>query len=106
MIDMLKRRNVNPQVLELAKEFKCSVCSEKKQVQPRHLSSLEVLPPKWHTVSADVGHWRHPGTGEHVQFMLVIDEGFLLLWDFLEAGQNPRNGGNHDPTEGDACALW
>ena len=75
MVDMLKRRNVDPQVLALAQEFKCSVCAEKKAVQPRHLSSLEVLPPKWHTVSADVGHWRHPSTGEHVQFMLIIDEG-------------------------------
>ena len=75
MIDMLKRRNVDPKVLEIAQEFRCSVCSEKKQVQPRHLASLEVLPPKWHTVSADIGHWRHPGTGEHVQFMLIIDEG-------------------------------
>ena len=75
MVDMLKRRNVDPQVLELAKDFKCSVCAEKKLIQPRHLSSLEVLPPKWHTISADVGHWRHPDTGEHVQFMLIIDEG-------------------------------
>ena len=75
MVDMLKRRNADPQVLAIAKEFRCSVCDEKKQVKPRHLSSLEVLPPKWHTISADVGHWRHPGTGEHVQFLLIIDEG-------------------------------
>ena len=75
MVDMLKRRNADPEVIKLAQEFQCSICAEKKQVQPRHLASLEVLPPKWHTISADIGHWKHPKTGEHVQFMLIIDEG-------------------------------
>ena len=75
MVNMLKRRNADPQVIKLAQDFKCSICAEKKQVQPRHLASLEVLPPKWHTLSADIGHWKHPVSGEHVQFMMVIDEG-------------------------------
>ena len=75
MVDMLKRRNADPQVIQLAQEFRCSICAEKKQVQPRHLSSLEVLPPKWHTISADSGHWKHPTSHEHIQFMLIIDEG-------------------------------
>ena len=75
MVTMLKRRNADPQVIKLAQDFKCSICAEKKQVQPRHLASLEVLPPKWHTLSADIGHWKHPVSGEHVQFMLIIDEG-------------------------------
>ena len=75
MVNMLKRRNADPQVIKLAQDFKCSICAEKKQVQPRHLASLEVPPPKWHTLSADIGHWKHPVSGEHVQFMLIIDEG-------------------------------
>ncbi|OLQ08346.1 Retrovirus-related Pol polyprotein from transposon TNT 1-94 [Symbiodinium microadriaticum] len=45
------------------------------QPPPRNLSSLDVLPPKWKTVSMDVGHWTHPRSGEQVQFVIVIDEG-------------------------------
>ena len=75
LVEMLKRRHVQPKVLEVAKQFRCSICEERRGVQPRHLASLEVMPPKWSTVSADIGHWKHPNTGEQVQFMLVIDEG-------------------------------
>ena len=75
LVNLLKKRNVDPLVVKLAEEFQCSVCAEKKKVQPRHLASLEALPPKFHTISTDIGHWKHPQTGEHVQFMLIIDEG-------------------------------
>eukprot|EP00439_Symbiodinium_sp_Y106_P025508 s4411_g3.t1 len=74
LVEALKRRQADPRVIELAKSFECPVCKEKGRIQSRHLSSLEALPPKWHTISADIGHWRHPRTGESVQFMLVIDE--------------------------------
>ena len=74
LVDALKRRGASEEVIQAAKEFRCSVCHEKQRVQPRHLASLEPLPPKWYTVSADVGHWHHPGTGEDVQFLLVLDE--------------------------------
>ena len=74
LIEALKRRGASEEVIQAAKEFKCSVCHEKQRVQPRHLASLEPLPPKWYTVSADVGHWHHPATGEDIQFLLVLDE--------------------------------
>ena len=75
MIDTLKRRGASPKVLEIAGKFKCSACQERGQPPPRNLSSLDVLPPKWKTVSMDVGHWTHPRSGEQVQFVVVIDEG-------------------------------
>ena len=75
MIDALRRRNVNPLVLRLAEEFVCPICAERKRVQPRQLASLEPLPPKFHTVVADIGHWRCPSSGEQQNFMLAIDEG-------------------------------
>ena len=75
LIQLLKKRNVSPAVLEAAEKFKCSVCQEKAKIQPRHLASLEPLPPRFHTVSTDIGHWNHPQTGEPIQFMLIIDEG-------------------------------
>ena len=75
LIQLLKKRNVSPAVLEAAEKFQCSVCHEKQKVQPRHLASLEPLPPRFHIISTDIGHWNHPESGEAIQFMLVIDEG-------------------------------
>ena len=75
MIDALKRRGAKSVVLQLAREFRCSVCAERQRVGSRHLASLEPLPPKWHTLAADVGHFQHPRTNEHVQFLMLIDEG-------------------------------
>ena len=65
MVEALKRRNAKPLVIQLAKEFTCSVCQERSKVQPRQVASLEPLPPKFHTISADIGHWLHPKTQEH-----------------------------------------
>ena len=75
LVEALKRRQADPHVIELARHFECSVCKERGRVQSRHLSPLEALPPKWHTIAADIGHWQHPGTRESVQFMMIIDEG-------------------------------
>ena len=75
MVTALKRRNVDPLVLRLAEEFQCPHCHERKRVQPRQLASLEPLPPKFHTLTADVGHWACPETGEQQNFLMMIDEG-------------------------------
>ncbi|CAE7480558.1 RE1 [Symbiodinium sp. CCMP2592] len=75
MIDALKRRKASPLVIRLAQEFKCSICQEKARVQPRQTASLEPIPPKFHTITADIGHWVHPASGEHQNFMVVVDEG-------------------------------
>ena len=75
LVAALKRRNASAEVIKLAEEFKCSICEERKRVMPRHVASLEPLPPKFHTVVTDVGHWYHPGLKEHCQFLVAIDEG-------------------------------
>ena len=75
MIDALKRRGASKEVLQEAEQFTCSVCAERSKVSSRHVASLEPLPPKWATVSADVGHFQHPVTKEHAQFLLILDEG-------------------------------
>ena len=75
MISALKRRNVDPLVLKLAEEFVCPICQERQRVAPRQLASLEPLPPKLHTLTADIGHWACPRTGEQQNFLLLIDEG-------------------------------
>ena len=75
MVNALQRRGANKQVLALAKDFKCSICDEKKLVTHKNASSLEPLPPKLATISADGGHWIHPHTGVHCEFAMIIDGG-------------------------------
>ena len=75
LVNALKRRNARPEVSRLASEFRCAICEERQKVQPRHLASLEPLPPKFHTISADVGHWTHPESKTQHQFLVIIDEG-------------------------------
>ena len=74
LIEALKRRRAPPRVLELAEAFKCPICEERSKPPPRAQATLEPLPPKYCTISADVGHWEHPHKKEAVQFMLIIDE--------------------------------
>ena len=75
LVEALKRRGADPLTLNLARSFQCAICSERRKVEPRHLASLEPVPPKFKTVVADIGHWCHPHTHEDVQFMIVVDEG-------------------------------
>ena len=75
MIDALKRRHADPLVLKLAQEFVCPVSQERKKVSPKQVASLEALPPKFHTIAADIGHWAHGPSGEQQNFMVVMDEG-------------------------------
>ncbi|OLP94836.1 Copia protein [Symbiodinium microadriaticum] len=74
LVTALRRRGASDNVLRLAQDFSCPICDEKRHVTPRHVASLEPLPPRWSTLAGDVGDWRHPNTGEHVQFLLLIDE--------------------------------
>ena len=74
LVEALKRRNASQEVLNLARSFRCSICAEKARTAPRPLATLNPLPPKWSTVSGDVGNWKHPRTQETVQFVLLIDE--------------------------------
>ena len=75
MIEALRKRGASDFVLHLAKQFTCHVCQERHKVTHKNAASLEPLPPKWATISADGGKWIHPHTGEHSEFLLVIDEG-------------------------------
>ena len=75
LVQALRRRGVDKQVLKLAENFTCPVCVERQRPKPRPVSTLEPLPPKWSTVAADMGTWEHPQTGETYQFLLAVDEG-------------------------------
>ena len=75
MVQALQRRGASERVMTLAREFTCDICREKARVTHKNAASLEALPPKLATISADGGHWRHPATGEEYHFVLVLDEG-------------------------------
>ena len=75
LVEALRRRQAPTRVLELAEKFECSVCQEKRRIQHKHVASLETLPPKLATVSADGGRWTHPTSQEEIEFVCAIDEG-------------------------------
>ena len=75
LVQALRRRGVSEEVLREAEKFECSVCKERGRPKPRPLATLEPHPPKWATVSGDVGHWEHPHTKESYQFLMFVDEG-------------------------------
>lgn len=75
MLTALKRRKVNKRVLDLAAVFQCPLCQEKRKINTKHASSLEPLPPKFNTISADGAKWTHPFTKDEYEFAVIIDEG-------------------------------
>ena len=75
VLQALQRRGGSKMVLEVAKQFKCTVCEESKRLNHKNAASLEPIPPKLSNVSADGGKWFHPGTQEEYEFALVVDEG-------------------------------
>ena len=75
LVQALRRRGVHKKIIEEAERFTCAVCAERARPQPRNVAALEPQPPKFATLSADVGNFIQPNTGEHVQFVLFVDEG-------------------------------
>ena len=78
LVQTLRRRGVAETIIKAAENFKCPICEERKRPQPRNVSSLEPLPQRFATVSADIGHWIHPYTQEKWQFVVMVDEGFSV----------------------------
>ena len=70
-----KRKGVHPEIIKEAEKFKRTVCEEKGRPQPRNVAALEPQPQRFDTISSDVGHYIHPHTGEHFQFLMIVDEG-------------------------------
>ena len=75
LLQALRRQGVSQEVLQEAEKFECSVCKKRRHPAPRPFSTLEPHPPKWSTISCDLGHWNHPVTGQHMQFLMIVDEG-------------------------------
>ena len=46
MVQALQKRGVPDHVLELARQFQCPICQERKRTAPRRPASLETIPLK------------------------------------------------------------
>ena len=75
MAQALQKRGVPDHVLELARQFQCPICLERKRTAPRRPASLETIPLKWQVIQSDMGSWYHPITKDKCKFVLFIDEG-------------------------------
>ena len=75
LVTALQKRGASARIIQLAKDFRCSVCHEGKKIGSKHVASLEPLPPKLMTISADGAKWNHPDSHEDYEFVVVIDEG-------------------------------
>ena len=75
MVLSLQKRGASKSVLDMARDFKCSVCETRQKMNTKHVSTLEPLPAKWSVVCADGGTWTHEGSQETVGFAVLIDEG-------------------------------
>ena len=60
LVTAFQKRGASELILKLAKEFKCSLCEERRKIGSKHVSSLAQLPPKLATICADGGEWIHP----------------------------------------------
>ena len=75
LVTALQKRGASARIIQLAKDFRCSVCHEGKKIGSKHVASLEPLPPKLMTISADGAKWNHPVSHEDYEFAVVIGEG-------------------------------
>ena len=74
LVQALKSKKVHPEVLELANQFRCSSCEERKRPDPRLQATLNVNVARWRSVQMDAGFWRHPKTRQQIQFVVLLDE--------------------------------
>lgn len=75
----LREKGVPQKVLNLANQFKCDVCEERKRPQSRRVATLECIPKRWKVLLADCAVWRHPKTGKRLVVAMGMDQGSRFL---------------------------
>ena len=79
LVHTLKQKGLGQKVIDLAKDFKCEVCEERKRPAPRRVATLEVVPKRWTVALADYAVWRHPISKERITVGLIMDQGSRFL---------------------------
>ena len=74
MIKALELRAARPKVLQVAREWKCTICEHRHRKDPRHFATLETIPQKWERLQVDMFTWMHPHTKEKQHVLVMIDE--------------------------------
>ena len=93
LLKSLENRRADPRVLELARNFRCNTCEERKRPQPRRLANLEVSTDRCKIIQMDAAHWT-PSPGDprnKCQFLVVVDEASR----FAVAKIFRKDGGGH-----------
>ena len=57
LIRSLEHRKADPRVIQLAREFRCSTCEERKRPAPRRLANLEVSTERGKVIQMDAAWW-------------------------------------------------
>ena len=93
LVKSLEARKADPRVVELAREFRCSTCEERKKPVPRRLANLEVNTEKCKIVQMDAAHWAPESQDNRnkCQFMVFVDEASR----FAVAKLFRKDGGGH-----------
>ena len=74
LIKALELRAAHPKVLQVAREWKCTICEHRHRKDPRHFATLETIPQKWERLQVDMFTWMHPHTKEKQHVLVMIDE--------------------------------
>ena len=78
LIQALERRGAKPEVIDLARNFRCPTCEELSQVKPPKDGHPERNSPQMVCLQSDVGAWVNPETGDCWKFILTVGEGSRL----------------------------
>ena len=93
LVKLLENRRADRRVLELARQFKCNICEERRRPLPTRLANLEVNTDRCKVIQVDAAHWT-PGPGDSrnkCQFVVIVDEASR----FATAMLFRKDGGGH-----------
>ena len=64
----LELRSAHPKVIQVAQQWKCSICQHRRKQDPRRFATLETIPWNWGRLQVDMATWMHPRTKENIMF--------------------------------------
>ena len=87
LVKALQKRGAAPHVVELAKQWECPTCAERKRPDPRRFSTFDGIVPKGDIVEADIATWVHPINRNKKQIAVFTDVGSrFAVGKFIERG--------------------
>ena len=78
LVRALRRKEVKPLILRLARDFVCPSRQENQNQRPHPVANLEDIPPKWQNIQIDLAERSHPTDSLKHQCSVITDEGCPL----------------------------